>query len=100
MFGLRDEGACSEWHSNRPTRVRPSCLVERRTRLLRLVALPAGIKAPAVRDALIEDLITLPSSTLRSLTWDRGREMADHATITKEVGCPTHFSAVVDRGCD
>ncbi len=73
---------------------RPSAvavLVERRTRLLRLVALPAGIKAPAVRDALIEDLTPLPSSTLRSLTWDRGREMADHATITKQVGCPIFF---------
>ena len=38
---------------------RPSAvavLVERRTRLLRLVALSAGIKAPAVRDVLIADL--------------------------------------------
>ena len=75
---------------------RPSAvavLVERRTRLLRLVALSAGIKAPAVRDALIADLAQVPDPRLQSLTWDRGREMADHAAITRALDCPVFFCA-------
>ncbi len=62
-------------------RRRPSAvatLVERRTRYLRLVALPKGIKAVSVRKALVEDLNQVPFWQRRSLTWDRGREMADH----------------------
>jgi hypothetical protein len=42
-------------------------------------ALPAGIKCTPVRDALAADLNRVPFWLRRSLTWDRGREMADHA---------------------
>ena len=27
----------------------------------------------------------------RTLTWDRGREMADHVTLTEETGCRVYF---------
>lgn len=66
-------------------------LVERHSRRLRLVALPAGIKAPAVRAALVDDLNQVPFWLRRSLTWDRGREMAEHATFTQLTGCRVYF---------
>jgi IS30 family transposase len=58
---------------------------------VRLVALPAGIKATAVRDALVADLNRVPFWLRRSLTWDRGREMADHAALTALTGCRVYF---------
>ncbi len=73
---------------------RPSAvatLVERRTRYLRLVALPKGIKAVSVRKALVEDLNQVPFWQRRSLTWDRGREMADHARLSRDTGCRVYF---------
>ena len=66
-------------------------LVERHSRYVRLVALPAGIKAPAVRAALVADLNQMPFWMRRSLTWDRGREMADHAALTALTGCRVYF---------
>lgn len=73
---------------------RPSAvavLVERCTRMLRLIRLPGGIKAAAVAQAVATDLRSIPAPGLRSLTWDRGREMADHAAITAAASCPIDF---------
>jgi IS30 family transposase len=73
---------------------RPSAvatLVERRTRYLRLVALPDGIKAGPVRRALADDLWQVPFWQRRSLTWDRGREMAQHTQLAAEIGCRVYF---------
>jgi IS30 family transposase len=73
---------------------RPSAvatLVERRTRYLRLVALPKGLKAVPVRRALVENLNQVPFWQRRSLTWDRGREMADHTRFTRDTGCRVYF---------
>lgn len=75
---------------------RPSAvitLVERTSRLVMLVALPDGIKAPAVRAALVAAFSRLPGSMVKSLTWDRGREMADHRGFTEQTGCPVFFCA-------
>ena len=47
-----------------------------------VVALPDGRKADAVARALIEQMGRLPVHLRRSLTWDRGLEMAHHAAIT------------------
>lgn len=72
---------------------RPSAvatLVERSTRTVRLVKLQ-GIKGPDVRDALIRNLQNLPSWLLRSLTWDRGREMSEHERIAHELGIHVYF---------
>ena len=73
---------------------RPSAvatLVERVTRYVRLVALPDGIKAAPVAAALTADLTRVPPELRRTLTWDQGREMADHATLTASTGCPVYF---------
>lgn len=75
---------------------RPSAvitLVERTSRRVVLVALPEGIKAPAVRAALVSAFGQLPQSMVKSLTWDRGREMADHRAFTEWTGGPVFFCA-------
>ncbi|MER6695249.1 IS30 family transposase [Streptomyces minutiscleroticus] len=53
-------------------------LVDRRTRYLRLVALPDGHSADRLRDALIATLGRLPEHARRTLPWDQGSEMARH----------------------
>ncbi len=66
-------------------------LVERRTRYVLLAALPGGRTAPEVRDALVRAITTLPAHLRRSLTWDRGHEMADHLRFTIDTGVAVYF---------
>ena len=66
-------------------------LVERSTRFVLLVALPDGHGAPAVRGALIPAIHTLPAQLRRSLTWDRGTELARHRDITVATGLSIYF---------
>ncbi|MFF3062828.1 IS30 family transposase [Streptomyces sp. NPDC057909] len=56
-------------------------LVDRRTRYLRLIALPNGHSADQLRDALLEAFSKLPNHARRTLTWDQGSEMARHHEI-------------------
>jgi IS30 family transposase len=65
-------------------------LVERSTRYV-LLAKIANKKAETVRDALTERVSTLPEHLWRSLTWDQGREMADHQGFTIETGIAVYF---------
>jgi IS30 family transposase len=66
-------------------------LVERQTRFLMLIALPHGRTAEAVRVALAERILALPIELRRSLTWDRGSEMAEHVRFTVETGVQIYF---------
>jgi transposase, IS30 family len=66
-------------------------LVERRTRFVLLVALPGGQTAPYVRERLTAQILTLPAQVRRSLTWDQGREMAEHARFTVDTGVQVYF---------
>jgi IS30 family transposase len=66
-------------------------LVERSTRFVVLVHLPAGRSAPLVRDAITTEIVKLPTHLRRSLTWDRGKEMAEHAAFTVATGIPVYF---------
>jgi IS30 family transposase len=61
-------------------------LVERSTRFVMLVALPNGHKADLVADALAAKITTLPAALTRTLTWDQGNEMAEHAKFTQATG--------------
>ena len=82
-------------------------LVERTTRFTMLLHLPrmpehgqprvkngpalAGHGAEAVRDAIAKSITTLPEQLRRSLTWDQGAEMAQHARLRVEIGLPIYF---------
>ncbi len=75
---------------------RPSAvatLVNRQTRAVHVVALPDGYRAETVADALIAHLGRPPAHLRRSLTWDRGREMAEHERITAALDMPVYFCA-------
>ena len=65
--------------------------MDRATRYTMVVALPDGHKADAVAHALIEQMGCLPSHLRRSLTWDRGLEMAHHAAISATLSMPVFF---------
>jgi IS30 family transposase len=66
-------------------------LVERQTRLVVLVRLPHGRTADAVKDALVTAVQSLPAELRRSLTWDRGKEMAAHVPFTIASGVQVYF---------
>lgn len=83
-------------------------LVERATRYTILLPLPrmegygiadrvkngpalAGRGAEAVKNALISAIQFLPEKLRRTLTWDRGTEMAAHADITLQTGLSVFF---------
>jgi IS30 family transposase len=66
-------------------------LVERTTRFTLLVPLPNGHKAPELRHALATAITRLPEHLTRSLTWDRGPEMAQHAQFSVDTGVAVYF---------
>jgi IS30 family transposase len=82
-------------------------LVERSSRFTMLLHLPpmdghdgprekngpalAGHGALAVRDAIAEAITTLPEQLRRSLTWDQGTEMSQHAQLRIDPGLPIYF---------
>jgi IS30 family transposase len=83
-------------------------LVERTTRFVMLLHLPrmeghgdgprlhngpalAGHGAEAVRDAIASSVSTLPDQLRRSLTWDQGAEMAQHAQLRIDTDLAIYF---------
>ncbi len=66
-------------------------LVERRTRYTLLLRLGKGRSAPEVRRALSRRIRTLPAQLRRSLTWDQGKEMAEHVRFSVESGVQVYF---------
>jgi len=83
-------------------------LVERTTRFTLLLHLPrmaghgrgvrvkngpalAGHGAEAVREAIARTITTLPTQLRRSLTWDQGAEMAQHARLRIDTGVAVYF---------
>jgi IS30 family transposase len=56
-----------------------------------LVGLPDGHRAELVADALAAAITTLPRQLTRSLTWDQGHEIADHAWFTVDTGIAIYF---------
>jgi len=83
-------------------------LVERTTRFTMLLHLPplpghgheprdkhgpalAGHGAEAVRDAIVKAMASLPEQLRRSLTWDQGAEMSQHAQLAIDTGLKVYF---------
>jgi IS30 family transposase len=66
-------------------------LVERWSRYVMLFPLPDGNTAESVRSALAETIGRLPEHLWQSLTWDQGKEMAEHARFTVDTGVQIYF---------
>ncbi len=52
----------------------------------------AGRGAEAVRDAIAATITTLPDHLRRTLTWDRGKEMAQHVQLRIDTGVEVYFA--------
>jgi IS30 family transposase len=66
-------------------------LVERSTRFTLLLHLEDR-SAPAVEGEMRRAIRTLPAELRRSISWDQGKEMANHATFTVATGIPIYLS--------
>jgi transposase, IS30 family len=66
-------------------------LVERATRFVMLLHLPDDHRAESVQNAIVDKMSQLPSQLRRSLTWDQGIEMANHAAIAKAADLDIYF---------
>jgi IS30 family transposase len=66
-------------------------LVERSTRFVILLELRNGRSAEHVREAMTKKIQELPKQLIRSLTWDRGKEMAEHVQFTIDTGVQVYF---------
>lgn len=66
-------------------------LVERSTRYVMLLHLPEDHRAETVREAMAAKIMTLPQALRRSITWDQGTEMSQHARFTIDTGIPIYF---------
>ena len=66
-------------------------LVERSTRYVMLFGLPRNHGAEEVRNAMTKVITTLPESLRRTLTWDQGKEMAQHVRFSVDTGVPVFF---------
>jgi IS30 family transposase len=66
-------------------------LVERSSRLVLLFPLGGDHSAEHTRIKLAETILTLPAQMRRTLTWDQGKEMAQHAQFTIDTGVQVYF---------
>jgi len=66
-------------------------LVERHSRFVMLVGLPERHSADVVAAALATKMTELPTQLRRSLTWDQGREMAQHQAFSVASGVSVYF---------
>lgn len=66
-------------------------LVERTSRLVLLLHLPDGRDAAQVRTAMVAAIEGLPAAMRRSITWDQGKELAQHTQFTVETGIAVYF---------
>jgi IS30 family transposase len=66
-------------------------LVERSTGYVRLLHLPDTRNADVVADAMIAAIKELPATLRRTVTWDQGHEMAQHARISIDTGIEVYF---------
>ena len=66
-------------------------LVERSTRYLMLLHLPDGHSAEHVRAAMAAKIQELPTTMVKTLTWDRGSELAKHRQFSIDTGVKVFF---------
>ena len=66
-------------------------LVERTSRATLLLHLPGAHGAEEVRDAATAKISLLPEDLAKTLTWDQGIEMTQHARFTVDTGVQVYF---------
>jgi IS30 family transposase len=108
---VQDRAVPGHWEGDLILGLRSSAigtLVERTTRFTMLLHLPpmaghgmaprekngpalAGHGAEAVRNAISRTVTNLPGQLRRSLTWDQGAEMAEHARLQIDTGLQSYF---------
>ena len=66
-------------------------LVERQTRYLMLAKIGRDKTSDHVCAAIAEQIKTLPAHLVRSMTWDRGKELASHTKFTMATGVQVYF---------
>ncbi|HEX5597935.1 MAG TPA: IS30 family transposase [Micromonosporaceae bacterium] len=66
-------------------------LVERSTRFTILLHLPGRHDANTVAEAMIREMNQLPEHLRRSITWDRGTELAGYRNIQTQLDTPVYF---------
>ncbi len=66
-------------------------LVERSTRFVILLHLPGRHTADEVATAMIREMGDLPQHLRRSITWDRGSELAHYRRVQVELAAPVFF---------
>jgi IS30 family transposase len=89
-----DRAVPGHWEGDLVFGRRPSAvgtLVERHSRDVVVFQLPEGFAAQQVRPALTAAILRRPRQLRRSLTWDQGREMAEHTRFTVDSGVQVFF---------
>jgi IS30 family transposase len=66
-------------------------LVERSTRFVILLHLPGTHDSQSVAEAMIREMSDLPGHLRRSITWDRGSELAQYRDIQIALQAPLYF---------
>ena len=92
---IEDRAVPGHWEGDliigRAGRSAVGTLVERTTRYVLLLHLPGDHTAETVRAAMTAKIATLPAHLVRSITWDRGTEMAHHAAFSVDTGVAVYF---------
>jgi transposase, IS30 family len=83
--------AAASRRSGAGTLTTTSTLVERQTRHVMLLHLPNSHEATAVQAAMEKAIKTMPAELFKTLTWDRGKEMARHLDIKVSTGVQVYF---------
>jgi transposase, IS30 family len=92
---IEDRAVPGHWEGDliigREGKSQTGTLVERTTGFTMLLGLPDNRRAATVAEVMQQQIMTLPAQARRSVTWDQGIEMADHAMFTIATGIPIYF---------
>jgi len=92
---VEDRAVPGHWEGDlligREARSAIGVLVERSSRYVMLVHLPQGRTAEEVRSALTRQVLKLPAQLRRTLTWDQGKEMAEHVRFSMDTDMQVYF---------
>jgi IS30 family transposase len=89
-----DRAVPGHWEGDLLLGTSASCiatLVERQSRFVMLVKIPGRRTSELVTAALAAKVQELPTALFKSLTWDQGKEMSEHAKFTIDTGVQVYF---------